>query len=134
MSRNAVLRGAVHLVGPDLDLKGLSVAADKGCVEGLVHVGLWHGDVVFEPAGNGLIQLMDHPQGPVAVFNGIHDDPHGEHVVNLIQGLILLDHLFIDAEKMFYPPVHSGRDLRVRHVVPYFFHDVIDKCFSGFLI
>ena len=39
--RDAVLRGAMHLVGPDLDFEELAPGAEDGRVERLVPVGLW---------------------------------------------------------------------------------------------
>ena len=100
-------------------------------MQGLVHIGLGHGDIILKPAGNGLIQLMDHSQGPVAVLDRIHDDPDRKHVVDLFQGLILLYHLFIDAEEMLDPSVNSGLDAAVPHVSLHFFYNTFHKSLSG---
>ncbi len=76
---------------------------------------------------------MDNSQGTVTVFYGIHDDPDGKYVIDLLQGLILFDHLFIDTEEMLHSAVHRGPDPAVLHVVLYFFHDAVDKFFPRFL-
>jgi hypothetical protein len=50
---DAVLRRLVHLVGTDLDLERLARGTDDRGVQGLVHVELGHGDIVFETPGSG---------------------------------------------------------------------------------
>ena len=66
----------------------------------LVHIRLRHGDVVLEPARDRRVHLMDHAEGRVAVLDGLHDDADREEIVDLIQGLALVDHFPVDAEEM----------------------------------
>ena len=133
MGCDTVFRRPVHLVGPDLDLKGLSRTADQGRMQGLVHIRLRHGDIILEPSGDGLIQLMDHAQSRVAVLHRVHDDPHREQIVDLIQGLILVHHLLIDAEEMLHPPVYLGFDPGLPHVGRHLVYDALDERLPGFL-
>ena len=57
--RDAVFRRLVHLPGADLHLKRNALRADDGRVERLVHVGLRSRDIVLEPAGNGVKEVVD---------------------------------------------------------------------------
>ena len=68
---------------------------------------------------------MNHAQGRIAVLHGIHNNPHGKYIVNLIQGLILVDHLPVNAEEMLYPAIHLRLNLCLLDV----FSDLIDNLF-----
>ena len=130
MGGDTVFRRLVHLVSTDLDLKGLSVGPDQRRMKRLIHIGLRHGDIILEPARDGLVHLVDNAQGAVAVFHRIHKDTHGKKVVDLIDGLVLIDHLFVYAEKMLDPSVHLGFDPGVVHVLLYLADDTVDEFFS----
>ena len=56
---------------------------------------------------------MDHTQRRVAVLYGIHDDAHRKQIVNLVDGLVLIFHLLINAEKMLHAPVDLCRNPRL---------------------
>ena len=103
-------------------------------MKGLVHIGLRHGDVVLEPARNGLIQFMDHTQGRIAVLHIVHQDPHCKEVVDLIQGLLLVHHLFIDAEEMLDPAHHLGLDPSLLHMLGDLVYDTRDELLPGILL
>ncbi len=126
MGRNAVLRRLVHLKSTDLDLKRLPVAADQRGMQRLVHIGLGHGDIVLEPPGNGRIPFMDHSQRRIAVLHRFHNNPHRKQIINLVQGFVLVFHLFIDAEKMFDPAVHLGADALSLNKLLDLVHDALD--------
>ena len=96
-------------------------------MQGLVHVRLRHGDIVLETPGDRLIHLMDDAQGCVAVLDRLHDNPDCEQVINLIQGLVLVHHFFVNTEKMLHPPVHMGLDPRVLHMLLDLGHDLLHK-------
>ena len=127
---DTVFRRLVHLVSTDLDLKRLSVGPDQRRMKRLIHIGLRHGDIIFEPARNGLVHLVDNAQGAIAVFHRIHKDTHSKKVVDLIDGLVLIDHLFVYAEKMLDPSVYLGFDPGVVHVLFYLADDTVDEFFS----
>lgn len=63
---DAVLGHAVHLPGADLHLQGQATRGDHRGVEALVAVGLGHGDVVLDPAGDGLPEGVDQAEDVVA--------------------------------------------------------------------
>ena len=69
---------------------------------------------------------MDDTQGRIAVPHRVHDDAHREEVVYLIQGLVLVLHFLIDAEKMLDPAVYLGFDACVADVLADLVHDALD--------
>ena len=96
-------------------------------MEGLVHILLGHGDIVFKPARNRGVHLMDHTQRRIAVLYRIHNNPHGKQVVNLVQRLLLVHHFLVNAEKMFRPAVNLGFNPRGLNMAFHIFHDVLHK-------
>jgi hypothetical protein len=80
---DALLGDQIHLPGADLDLEGLPRLAHHGGVEGLVEVGLGHGDVVLEPARNRAPALVHHAKGGVGVLQILGDDAERQVVVEL---------------------------------------------------
>ena len=93
---HAVFSDLVHLLGADLHLKGDAVGAHDGGVEALVAVGLGGADIVLEAAQNGLVEVVDNAQHVVAVADGVHHHPEGEEVEDLVDGLVLAEHLPVD--------------------------------------
>ena len=94
-------------------------------------IGLWHGDIVLEPARDGLIHFVDHAQGRVAVLHRIHDDPHRENIIDLVQGLVLVHHLLIYAEKMLHTAADLTCHLRMLHVGADLLDDLVDEVLPG---
>ena len=131
MGRDTVFGSAVHLEGPNLDLEGLAALADQRGMQGLVHIRLRHGDIILEPAGNGLVHLMDDAQRRIAVLDGVHDDAHREQVVDLVNALVLIHHLLVDAEQMLDAAFHLAADTRLLHGISHLVKNGIDKCFLG---
>ena len=64
VGRDPVFGQGVHLGRPDLDLEAALVLGQDGRVQGLVEVGLGHGDEIAEPAGNGRPVLMNEAREP----------------------------------------------------------------------
>ena len=119
----------MHLKGPDLDLKGLPRASDQRGVQRLIHICLGHRDIILKPSRDRFVHLMDHTQRRVAVLYGIHDDAHRKQIVNLVDGLVLIFHLLINAEKMLHAPVDLCRNPRLADMVGNLLHDVRDIFF-----
>ena len=107
---DAVLGGLVHLPGADLYLKGNALPADDGGVEGLVHIGLGGADIVLEPPQHRLEHIVDAAKHVVALRNVVHDDPEGIQVEDLVQGLILGEHLAVNGVDVLYPAVDGAVD------------------------
>src|SRR5699024_4535448 len=114
---NAVFRRLVHLPGPDLDLEGDAFGADDRGVQRLVHIGLGGGDIILEPAGHQIEQVVNMTQHVVAVGDGVHNDPEGVDIIQLIHGLPLGLHFPVDGVDVLDPAVgfvadaHTGEPL-----------------------
>ena len=96
MGGNAVFCGFVHFPGANLHLEGNALGADDGGVQALVHIGLGGGDIVLEPAWNQVEKVMDVAQHVIAVRDGVHNDPEGVDVVQLVHPLALGLHFPVD--------------------------------------
>ena len=73
---DAVLGGAVHVVGADLHLERLAVRPDHGGVQRLVDAEPRLRDVVLEPAGHRLPQRVHHAHRGVAVAHLVDEHAH----------------------------------------------------------
>ena len=117
----------VHLISTDLNLKRLSVRSDQGCMQGLVTVWLRHRNVIFETARDRRVHFMDDTERCIAVFDGFHDDADRKEVIDLIQRLVLVDHLFVDAEKVLDSSVDICLNAGLVDMTGHLFYDRIDK-------
>jgi hypothetical protein len=112
MRGDAVLGGPVHIRRADLNLERQPVAADDGCVERLVHIGLRRGDIILKTNGDGRIQVVDKPQHVIAIRHGLDDNAHGIEVVDFHNGFMLSKHFAVDAVYMLDTPVKRGVNAR----------------------
>ena len=60
VSGNTVFRNLMHLLSPDLHLKGNAVPTDDRGMQRPVHIGLGGGNIILEPTGNRLEHIMDN--------------------------------------------------------------------------
>ena len=102
---DAVFCRLVHIPGTNLNLKGDALRSDNGGVQRLIHIGLGGGNIVLEPPGHQIEQVVDMPKHIVAVGNGVDDDPERIDVVQLIHGLVLSHHLPVDGINVLDAPV-----------------------------
>ena len=70
---------------------------------------------------------MNDSQSRITFRDRIDDDADRKEVIDLVDGLILIDHLLIDREKVLDPASHLTVDLRVRHVLFDVLHDPVDE-------
>ena len=96
-------------------------------MERLVAVGLGHRDVVLEPAGDRLVHLVDDAERRIAVLDRVHDDADGEQVIDLVQGLALVHHLFVDAEEVLDSAVDLGLDPGLLDVLPHLLGNLLHE-------
>ena len=117
----------MHLKGTDLYFKRLSVRSDQCGVQRLIHIGLWHGNVIFKSAWNGLVHLMDHAKCCITVLHSIYQDSYRKQVINLINSLILIDHLLINTEEMLHTAIYLSFDICLYHMLFYGLYNISYK-------
>ena len=117
----------MHIEGSDLDLKRLPVRSDQSRMQGLVHILLGHRDIIFETPGNRFVHLMDQSKCRITILYSVHNNTHCKEIVDLIEGLFLVNHLFVNAEKMLHTAVHLAVDAVFQHTDGNLLHDVIYK-------
>ena len=96
-------------------------------MQGLVTVWLRHRNVIFETARDRRVHFMDDTERCIAVFDGFHDDADRKEVIDLIQRLVLVDHLFVDAEKVLDSSVDICLNAGLVDMTGHLFYDRIDK-------
>ena len=84
MRSDTIFSSTVHVEGPDLDLERRTVVRDQRGMQGLVHIGFGHGDIILETAGYRLIHFMDHAKGRIAVLYIVYDYPYCKQVIYLV--------------------------------------------------
>ena len=108
VSGDAELSPAVHVPGSNLDFHWLTAGADDRRMQALVHVELWHSDVILESARNRLPVCVNRTQSRIAVANGAADHAHTDQVVNMIKIVAAHDHLLVNREVILRPTRHIG--------------------------
>ena len=83
----------------------------------MVPVGLGCSDIVLEPAQNGLVDVVNDAQDVVAVPHVLHNHPEGEQVEDLIQGLVLVEHLPVDGVGVLHAAVDDVLDAQLVEAV-----------------
>ena len=76
VSRDTELGDLVHRLGADLDLERIPLRHD-GRMQGLIAVGLRHGNIVLEPSRDRLPHRVDDAEHAIAVLNRRDEDTHG---------------------------------------------------------
>ena len=133
MRGDTVFRRAVHLIGADLYLKRTSVRSDQRRVQRLIHIRLGHRDIILETAGNRLIHLVDHTERRIAILQIIDKDPDRKQIIDLIDRLSLIDHLFINTEKMLAASFDGCFDTGILNVLFHILYQILHIFISGAL-
>ena len=133
VGRDTVLCRLMHIEGTDLYFKRLAGASDQSRMQGLIHICLRHGNIVLEAAGNGLVIRVDHTQCSITVLHGIDNDSNREQIIDLIQRLILVLHLLVNAEEMLDSSVDLGLDAGISDVSVHLFDNASDVFLTGAL-
>ena len=70
---------------------------------------------------------MDHAQGCITVFHAVHHDTHRKQIIDLIQCLVLIYHLFIDAEEMLDSSINLCLNARRLNMLAHLVYDSLDE-------
>ena len=92
----------------------------------LVHIWLRHGNIVLESARDRGVILMDHSESRITVLDIIYNDPDCEEIIDLVKCLVLVDHLFVDGEKVLRTSLYSRRNPGLLHMPLDLFDEALD--------
>ena len=110
----------VHGLGAHLELNVHTGRPHQGGVQRLVAVDLGNGDVVFELAGQGFVDLVQQAQSGVAIDDRGHDDAQAINVGDLGKAQVFFIHLFVDGVERFFTAtdahVHLGLGKNGLHI------------------
>ena len=82
--------------------KVLPEGPNQRIMQRLIHVGLGHSDIVLESSRHRFIHGMDDTQHFVTSQTESTIARTAKQVINLIQCFLLVDHLFINTENIYY--------------------------------
>ena len=131
---DTVFTGTMHFPCSDLHFEHLTMRTDQGVMQRLIHVGLGHSDIVLETPGHRGIHGMHDTQNRITVLYIIHQRTDGKQVIDLIHGLVLVDHLFIDTEEMFCSAIDFAFDTGFVHFLLQFFYDILYEFVTFFFL
>ena len=98
MRGDTEFRTAMHVPRTNLNLDRLAARPHHRGMQALVHVELWHGDVILETARNGVPTRMHRTQRGIAILNRVDDDAHTHQIVDIRKIMTTYDHLLINRE------------------------------------
>ena len=75
--------------------------AKQSCMQGLITIRLGDSDIVFETAGDRLIEAMHRTKHPITSIDTIDDDTKRVNIHDLGERFMLAAHLLIDGIKVF---------------------------------
>ena len=122
----------MHIIRTYLYLKRLPVKINYSRMERLIHITFRYGDIVLESFRNRLPYRMDRTQYSITIANIINEYTNRRQIVYLIERLVLLHHLAINAEEMFRSAVYLALDARTFELIAKHPNRLIYKSFAFF--
>lgn len=86
----------VHFASADLEFDNFFVRSDDGCVERLVTILLWNGDIVFYAAGERSVEGMDYAENEIAGRDVVDDNTEGGKIINFADVLVVFREFFME--------------------------------------
>ncbi len=121
----------MHAPGPDLQFDRVAARADYRRMQRLVHVELRHRYIVFEPARYRVPAGMRGTEHRIAVADGVHQDADAHQVVDVVEALILRDHLLVHRVHMLRAAGDPGLDLGLAQVCGDLLDHVLQERFAA---
>ena len=119
----------VHGFGAQLKFDVHPRWANQRGVQRLVAIGFGNGNMVFEAARHGLVQLVQHPQGGVAIGGGGQDDAKAVNVGHLGKAQVVALHFLVEHKRRVFSTGQAGREAnafkRGLDLVVYPLHQVV---------
>ena len=73
---------------------------------------------------------MNNAQHRIAIPHGFHNDSDSKEVINLVYGLILVDHFFVNGKEVLDSPLDIRFNPAFLNMLPYLLHYGIDPVLS----
>ena len=126
MRSDTIFADAVHLKGTDLNFQRLTAGTQNRGVQRLVHIGLGHSHIVLKATGNGAPHAVHNAQRTIAVLNCIDQNTNSQQIINLTQLLVVTQHLFVNAIKVFGAALDFTANPRLLHCILQRGHSIIN--------
>ena len=124
--RNPVFGDPMHIVRADLHLEESASARDHGRVQRLIHVALWHRDVIVELSWNRGPEAVNNSKRRIALRDRGYHNPEGKQVVQLVEAPPRPLHLLVNGVDVLGTPCNLGGDPGLRQVVAYGLDALLD--------
>ena len=92
----------IHFAGADLYFYRQTVRAGKGCMQALVTVAFGDGDIVFDFAGFGLVEIVQCAQCGVTGGNAVDDNTEAVNIHHFGKTQVFGLHFLINAVQVFF--------------------------------
>ena len=125
MGRNTVVGDVLHFLGADLDFN-IHMHAEQSGVQGLIAIGLGHGNVVLETARQRLVEAVYGAEDAIAVVLGVGDDAERVHIHDFVEGFLLELHLVVDAVQMLFPAQDAAGQASLFQFLLQFATDIVN--------
>ena len=67
ISQNIGTDNALHFLSSDLNFKRMAIFADNCCMQRLIHIWFWHGNIIFKSSGHWFIQLVSYTKCGITI-------------------------------------------------------------------
>ncbi len=124
--RDPLFGNPMHFGGTNLYFHALAGRPKHRGVQGLVHVGLGHGDVILETPGDRLPGGVNSAEHGITVAHGRNDDAKSDQIVNLVKVDLLLDDFVVDGANVLEPPLYLSIDLMLLQNIVQTLFDIFD--------
>ncbi len=125
MCGNSVFRNFVHFHCTNLNFKRVPFWTNHRCMKRLIHVRLWHRNIILKSAWHRLPACMNNTKYRIAVFNAVNQNTYSQQIIYFIKLLILHDHFSINTINMFRSAGEFSLNVHLRHAVFYFINNLV---------
>ena len=108
---HAAFGHGIHFAGAYLHLDRQAVGADQSGVQALVAVAFGDGDIVFDAAGLGLVEVVQRTQCGVAGGHVVDNHAKAVDVHHFGKAQVFGLHFLVDAVEVFFAPFDFGFDI-----------------------
>src|SRR5438876_1155015 len=98
----------MHVMGAYLKLRDQPVRSKNSCMQALIPVHFWYGDIVLKLPKFRFKKSVNYAESAVTVLPLRHQNSNRDRIIHLIQTLVLRNNFFINAIKIFLATINHG--------------------------